>query len=209
MGIPRSTLLDDDGTLTVGSPWNNAELQKIYDNIDAYFGTPRVTLAKSTTEQIVTNSNVLTSVFSFSVPGGLLSTSGVLLFQMTGYIDLSAVSANLTLTIAFGGTTIASGVIVTTAACKGPVRLFCEIAANGASNAQRCTSAVHQETDGASTTDAAWSAAASTTVRQSAHSTLAIDTTIAKTFDVSVQWGNVAATSIFKRWAAHLELVRP
>ena len=33
--ITRSTLTDDDGSGTTGSIVNNAELQKIYDNIDA------------------------------------------------------------------------------------------------------------------------------------------------------------------------------
>ena len=43
MPITRSVWVDDDGTGTTGTPINNAELQKIYTNIDAFGnGVPQV-----------------------------------------------------------------------------------------------------------------------------------------------------------------------
>jgi hypothetical protein len=42
MAITRTTWVDDDGTGTTGTIINNAELQKIYNNIDAFGNPPQV-----------------------------------------------------------------------------------------------------------------------------------------------------------------------
>jgi hypothetical protein len=210
MGIGRSTWTDDDGSGTVGSPIGNAELQKIYDNIDAYIPAPTVTLSKLTTEQSVVSSAALTSVFTTSVPGGSLSTAGVLKFTMTGECNnTTGAGSTFAVNVTFGGvnvTTTASLFTIQAGATHEGMMLEVWLNANGATNAQRSLARLSELQAGV-LSDTFWSVGA--VVHLSVHSSLAIDSTIAQTFQVNVQHASASASISFKRWTAMLELVRP
>lgn len=159
------------------------------------------------TEQVVSNTNVETSVYSYSITGGTFSTNNIVRLVLTGYIDLSATSANLTLRVKFGSVTIGTGVIAATASTKGGVHLEVIINANNATNSQRSICTVQHVLNNAALTDGNFDTGPST-VRVAAYSSLAEDTTTAKTLEVTAQWGNTATTSIFKRWAAWTEKLK-
>lgn len=158
------------------------------------------------TEQSVSSTTTETSVYSYSIAGGTFSTNNIIRLVLTGYIDLSAVSRTLTLRVKFGATTIGTATLCTTASTKGTVRIEVIINANNATNSQRATILLTSVTDNATTTDG--NLDANYTLKMAGHSSLAEDTTSAKTLQVTVQWSGADATAIFKRWAAWTEKLK-
>lgn len=171
--------------------------------------SPSVTLLdKSTTEQIITNTTTPTSVYSFSVPGGTLSTNKTLRFTLTGYYNnTSGGNSTLAVTGVYGATTFAGPASFTNFgnATVGPVTLVILLNANGATNSQRAVTTVQMVP---STTTVA--AAVFTATMQSAqafHDALAEDSTAAKTFTITITHGTANAAITFKAWVRLLEII--
>lgn len=198
------------GSILTAAFWNqqvrdNGNILKTSINNDgSLHGCARL-LDKSTTEQDVTNTAVETSVYSYSVPGGTLSTSNIIRLILTGYVDLSVTSRTLTIRVKWGGSTVATGVIVTTASTKGGVLLTVLLNANNATNSQRLVATIQQMADNAVETDGTFSGAC--TLRTVAVPSLAVDSTSAQTLEVTAQWSVAQTTQHFKRWAAETELL--
>jgi hypothetical protein len=184
---------------------DNLNILKTSINDDGTLHSCARLLDKSTTEQDVANTAVETSVYSYSVAGGTLSTLNILRLVMTGYIDLSASSATLTLRVKYGTVTISSGALCTTASTKGGVTVEAIVSANGATNAQRSVVNIQSVADNATQTDG--TSSSSNTKWSTAYSTLTEDSTAAKTIQITAQWGSAVATAHFKRWAAWTEVL--
>lgn len=163
-------------------------------------------LDKSTTEQSVASSVASTSVYSFSVPANTLSTNRTLRLTVTGfYGNTSGGNSTFAMSSVFGATTIASGSLTTFAtATGGAVTLVILINANGATGSQRATATINMVPSGVS---GLATFSQSGLVNVAYHDALAEDTTGAKTLSVSVQHGTSAASILYKRWAACLELL--
>lgn len=145
----------------------------------------------------LTNSTTETSMYSYSVPGGTLSTNNFIQLLASLYVDVSTLSLDLNIRVKFGGTTIASGAFTLTASTKGPILVEVLINANNATNQQR--SAVRVTVPNAAPADGSVGAAI---VLGAAHSSLAIDTTSAQTLEITAQWSTTSVNSHLKRWAA-------
>lgn len=164
-----------------------------------------VVLDKSTTEQEVVNTSVETSVYSFAVPGNTLGTSKTIRHTLTAsYLNNSGGADNFTPRVKFGGTTIASSAPSQgSGASRRTMKFIIEINANGATNSQRAVSIWFQ---GASAAENAFDTALSAT-SAAYNGSLALDSTGALTFTVTVQHGTAATTISFKRYAAITELL--
>lgn len=154
-------------------------------------------LDKSTTEQDVQSSVVNTtetSVYSYSVPAGTLSTNRAIRLTLTGKIHTDTTTESLTIKVKFGGTTIANtGAVSYTATTNIPFELVCTINANNATNSQR---AVTRWTRGAvnqNVTDGSFDTTSLAQVAQ--HTSLAIDTTAAAVLTVTYTWSTGGVTT--------------
>lgn len=154
------------------------------------------------TEQVVTNTAVNTSVYSFAIPANTLVAGKALRVRLTGgVINTSGGTVNLTITLKIGATTIIVGVQgVGTGTNPGVVEFACTINANNSANSQRAVGSyvtTGVAADGAMTS--------SVTSSVGGHSSLAIDMTTSQTMDISVQWASAAATITFKKFGVMLE----
>jgi hypothetical protein len=174
---------------------------------DPSFQNLSVTLLdKSLTEQLVSNSAALTTIYNPTVLANLLIAARALRLFVTGdHVNTSGGAVNLTITVALGGTTIFQATVsVANGFSVGPVTIEGLINANNASNSQRAV--VRVTTPVSNAVDGSSSATSVTAV--GGHSALAIDMTADRSLTVSVQWASAAATIVFKRWAATLELLQ-
>ena len=167
-------------------------------------GTIRNLFDKNVTTTDVTNTAVETTVYSFSVPGGTLSTSNALRFTMTGYIDMTA-SVTGTVRIRFGGTQLWAGNIVTAATTKGPMEMVATINANNATNSQRSVVRMTSVADGTNATDGNNLVLVTD---GGAHSSLALDSTTAQTLSVTFTWASANANVHMKMFSGLLEVLR-
>jgi hypothetical protein len=163
-------------------------------------------LDKVTTEQDVTATATETSVYSFSVPGGTLSTSNAIRLTLTGYAAVNAGADTLNIRVKFGGTTIAAGNMSMAASALGGTKLEAIISANNATNSQRSDVFLSQASVGA-TTDGTYDTSPGIRLT-AANSSLAIDSTANQTLQVTVQWGSNSATNHYKRWLVMTELIQ-
>lgn len=169
------------------------------------------TLDKSTTEQSVTNTTTLTSIYSFSVPGGTLSTNRILRLTITGEVNNTTGGASsLIVNVVWGGTNLTnSGVAlinIPAGATHEGFELEVYINANGATNQQRSLCRATSLSAGV-LSDGGWSGTTNGQVQMAVHSALAVDSTSAQNLVVNVQHGTASASISFKRWAAILELL--
>ena len=134
MAITPLVVVDDDGTLTTGTVWNAALQATLEANINA-----ADCFDKSTTEQTVASTTTPTSIYSFSVPGGTLSTNRILRLTITGvYVNTHGSNSALTVIATYGATTLVSGSIGSFATnTVGPFRLIITLNGNNATNSQR------------------------------------------------------------------------
>lgn len=171
-------------------------------------------LDKSTTEQDVVSTNTETSVYSFTVKGGLLDSNGALLLLVDGsYLNNTGSNQNLFVSVKYGGSIVAGGPSGTGAALGGgnyssqanrhPFQLQTLLTANNATNSQRAVTTVVLGTPKATETD--W--AGVDTHNQAMTSSLAIDTTADQTLTVTIQHGTSNANLSFRRFAVTLLLV--
>lgn len=166
-----------------------------------------VVLNKSTTEQDVTNTSSATDVYDYTMPANTLGTSGALRLVATGDADNgSGGGVNLTIAVAFGGTTIYSAAVTTVAnaAAKMSWEIESLITANGATNSQRALTKVILGANGANS-DAGSQAVASNL--RGVHSALAIDTTASVHIKVTLTWASAVSTLHARAWLRSVELI--
>jgi hypothetical protein len=150
----------------------------------------------STTTVSVTNTTAETTLYSFSVPGGTLSTAGMLRLTLLGQITSSAAPPSTTVRYKYG-TGIAATAAQTTIASttNGNVYIQYELAGTGATNSQML------EAEGR-LVNPANGAQAGTNTWVNANTTGAIDSTVAQTLVVTVQFGALdAGTTLTIRYA--------
>lgn len=181
-GLVLKTSINDDGTIKAGG-W---------------------CLDVLTAEQDVVNNAGLVSIYSKSIVAGVLGTANGLRLTIGGNLrNNSGSPVNLTIQTSFGGTVFGTTTqSIADATNRQSWLLEAFINANGATNAQR--------------TLARWTLGATGNSEQiptvvssyQAWEALTIDTSTAKTLDVSVQWGSANASISLKRFAAFLEPLR-
>lgn len=164
-------------------------------------------LDKSTTEQTVANTVTETSVYSFTVPGGTLSTNRTLRLTVTGaYLNNSGSPDQWNLRVKFAGVTIASGLSPSmgASAASRTVRLTTELNANGTTSSQRAmttwligTGAAENTYDGSAAT-----------LTSAFNGSLTADSTTGQVITVTAQHGTAASTISFKRFVAVLEILQ-
>lgn len=201
------------GALTSTRPALNARVVGVADSASTLIlaQSPSVAtlgirvLARSTTEQAVTNTVVNTSVFSTNIPANTLGTNKTLRLVLTGYYtNTSGGASNLTPTVTWGGTTIASVALAYATGTQGAMYLEAIINANGATGSQRSNVRVNVIP---SAVNVAAAALTTENVLAAYHDTLAIDSTIAQTLGVNVQHSVANAAISFKRWLAIVEVL--
>jgi hypothetical protein len=166
-------------------------------------GTP-VIYDKDLTEQTVSNSSSLTSVYSKSVLANTLVAGKAFRILMKGVvINTSGGSVNLTVTLSYGGTTVVAGTLaIGNGTNPGFITFDCLLNANNAGNSQRAEAFLSNTgniADGSMTSSVAQ-------VR-GGHSSLAVDATADKTLDISIQWASGSSSITFKQTAVLVELL--
>lgn len=160
-------------------------------------------LDKTNTEVVVNNTGVETTLYSFSVPSGTLSTTNAIRLSLAGYIDMNTTSVNGTIKVKFGGTVIASGVVASTATTKGGFYLDAIVSSMGATNVQR---AVVRYVGPGNAAPADGTLTTTTTVATSGMSSgLTIDTTSAAILLVTWTWASANVNSTAKMFSATTE----
>lgn len=146
-----------------------------------------------------------TTVYTKSIDAGLLGTTRELHFTLVGdELNNTGGNVNLTVRITYGATTIlTTGTIaIGTDSARRSVSLQGVLFATGATNAQGCYAWFRSPAGGAGGTMAAFSGSA---VTLEGYGTAAEDSTAAKTFAITVQWGTSSASVSFR--AHHITLV--
>jgi hypothetical protein len=164
---------------------------------------------RSTTQVDVVNTITETSLYSYSVPGNLLGTTGGLrLFVRGTHLNNSGSAANLAVKVKLGATTIfdTGNSSIGTAANRRQFWLVVTIM-NTATNAQDCEMHGHLSVAAAPTTNAFWSDSTSYGRSPVGFGSTAEDTTTAKTLDVTITHGTAAATISFQKEMVVLELL--
>lgn len=152
-------------------------------------------LNRDVTETEVVNTVTETTVYSYSVAGGTLGSSGALRLTLLGdHLNNSGGSVNLTIRAKFGGTTIGGTLwVITTSANRRAARLTVDIVAANSTTAQR-TSTIQMIADA---NGVAGDISGGNFQGPSAHNSLALDSTAAQTLSVTVEHGLAAATISF------------
>lgn len=184
---------------------DNANLLKTSINDD---GSLKTWLDKSTTEQDVNNTNVETSIYSYSVTAGILSTNRALNLRLTGsYLMNVAPGPTLAFKVKFGGTTVLNASSITygsQSASRAPFWLEVLINNNNSASSQRIVgtlvAGLQQATGG-------FSATASGNFLSGFYDSLAVDTSSAQTLQVTVQHSSSNSALSFKRYAAVTQLI--
>ncbi len=141
----------------------------------------------------VNNTTSETAIYSFSVPGGVLSTNRALRLNLSGdYLNNSGGNSNLTINVKYGATTIAACALgaVSTSANRRSLRVELILAALNATNAQISRGVVSLGSAGSATGTGAAPALAHEVV----HNSIAEDSTAAKTLQVTVTHSVVGLT---------------
>lgn len=159
----------------------------------------------------VTNTAAETSVYSFSVPGGTLSTNKMLrLTLLADYLNNSGAGHGIIIRVKYGATTVLTfdhynANVLATNASRRSVRIQVELSAAGATNTQKCYGIqFFSDPSGTAGNDivinnnqipAAW------------HDAVAEDSTLAKTLEITAQHDGALSTLSFKAHVVQLELV--
>jgi hypothetical protein len=164
-------------------------------------GTPAcspavIPLNISTTAVSVTNTTTETTLYTFSVPAGTLSTAGMLRLTLLGQITSSAGPPTTTMRYKYGTGVAATAAETTIASTtNGNVYIQYELAATGATNSQLI------EAEGRMVNPAN-GAQAGTNTWLNANTTAAVDSTAAQAVAVTVQFGALdAGTTLTIRYA--------
>ncbi|HZT08593.1 MAG TPA: hypothetical protein VFC51_16340 [Chloroflexota bacterium] len=166
-------------------------------------------LGRSTSQVTLGNTTAETSLYSLTVPGGALGTTGLLRVSMAGtVVQGTGTARNLTLRLKYGGATAAIIIhAVASGTTTGIVRLEAVLFAAGATNAQRAygRSDFYQGAAGlvanppTTSRVAAW--------QGSGDDSLAIDSTTDQTLELTGQWsGTMEPSTAFKSQLAIVEL---
>jgi hypothetical protein len=166
-------------------------------------------LDRDVTSHNVVNTITETSVYSFSVPGGSLSTNRQIRLHLVGdVLNNSAGTLALQIKIKYGATTVATfagSVSNAGGANRAPIEVRCTIDAANATNAQVSFSSavmpgngVNNSTNGVA--DATFS------IHHSSHLSMAEDSTAAKTLSVTYQWNGVDVNASARAFATQVEL---
>lgn len=170
--------------------------------------SPSVTLLdRSTTEQAVTNSTTPTSIYAFSVVGGILSTNRTLRLTITGrYTNTSGGNSTAAFTGTYGGTTFIANTAFRnfSTATTGGIKLTILINANGAANSQRVQSSLEHITDATLPGNTVFGASTTLTSVQNG---MAEDSTAAKTLTILWTHGTADLLITYTRFDALLELI--
>lgn len=166
-------------------------------------------LDRATSTIAVASSVAKTDVYSYSVPGGLLSTNKSLRLTLLGdYLNNGAATSTLTFELRFGATTLWADVTAANAvsATVRALRLEATVANLGASNSQLLSGFILLASTSAATTGQGDVAAVATLANPFAGAA-AEDTTAAKTLAVAVTHQQNHANTRFRRLYASLELL--
>jgi hypothetical protein len=163
---------------------------------------------KDMTTVEVVSSNTKTDLYSVSIPANALGTRGSLRWKLFGdYLNNSGGAVTLTVTVEYGATTIFSRAFtaIATDADRRAFTMEGELAAHDATNSQ---SAVGQALLGAATANSNSGVAdVAPTIALATHTSVAEDSTAAKTFKITVQHSASNANLSFRKYAAELEFL--
>jgi len=152
----------------------------------------QTTLDRQVTTADVSNSTSETAIYSFSVPGGNLSTNGQLILSLIGdYLNDTGGGSTLTINVKYGATTIGAFSLGSIAQNAGrrSLQVDCMISAANATNAERSRCRVSL---GAVATATGTGAAPGVT-QEAVHNSITEDSTVAKTLQVTVTHGTISS----------------
>lgn len=150
--------------------------------------------AASPTETTVTNTAVVTVVFSRSLPGGVMGVVDAIRVYTGGILtNTSGGAVNFTLAIDYDATVLASNTVsIPTATSNGPVVYNFLMKNVGATNSQRGTSRSF------------WLGTSSLF----SYATAAVDSTVAQNLLVAVQWASALATLSYTHLYTYVEYLK-
>jgi hypothetical protein len=162
---------------------------------------------KTTTEQAVSTSVALTSVYDCTIAGGTLGTAGVIRLAMSGeYANGTGVGSTFAVNVVLGSTSLTSTttyITIPASATHEGVQLLCFINANGATNQQRAECTINSMASGVNS-NATW---APTSTFTAVHQAVAEDSTATLHLIIKVQHGTSDATIVFRRFQAVADLL--
>lgn len=158
----------------------------------------RHTLDRNTTETVHGSSAAQTTLYSYVVPANTLGTNGALkLTVLTNIFNAVGTTQNATWRLKYGTTTFAQAIIDVPTGTNGLIAFHAYIIGGGATNEQHCWAYMQGIPD--SFTDQAF-AALMTYERD-----MVINSTLAQTLEVTVQFGLAHANLTCEREVAILE----
>lgn len=172
--------------------------------LDAAPGVVRV-LARAVAQADVTNTVTETTVFTYTVPAGLLGTSGALRLTLIGdYYNNTGTGPASTIRVKYGSTTIYSqSDNITQGANRAGVLLEVVLSAANATNAQRVSGWCDWSNSGVN--NASGTAGTPTYHKSAVHNGVAEDSTTALAFAVTFQHGSTDANLSLRMHSAILE----
>lgn len=180
--------------------------------LDAFATQVDVLNAATTTVDVV-NTVTETDLYNFSVPGGTLGTTNALRLTLIGDLlkNDGGGAATWTIRFYFGATQylIVTRAPSTNSANRQMFSLLIDIGANGATNAQVAWGIVRSTAGQAPNTSIIITNADPGSLdAYSYNAAIAEDSTIARAFRVSAQWGTANANLSIRLRSAHLEVLR-
>lgn len=174
-------------------------------------------LDHKTATTTINNSASETTLYSFSVPGGTLSTNRVIHFSATGSVlQNSGSPQTYTIRAKYGATTFAGIAVlnIPSANATGPLNLDCEVMATGATNSQaaKCRLEVAYNSGNFNGSGTAGADMSATNITQvivlvpSVHVSMAIDSTTAQTLVVTGQMSAANASMTITMNSAYTEV---
>lgn len=192
--------VDKSGKVTLGADPTGALDAATKQYVDGASSVSVLDTATSTID--VANTVTETDLYSFSVVGGTLGTTGKLRFRIEGDW-LTNVAGTLTLRVKFGATTILtlSGIDVADSATRRHWIFDVDLSAKGATNAQTASGIFWI---GAAAASGVMNFSAGFEHGLGGHESIAEDSTSAKTFSVTAQWSTASASLSIRRMNAKL-----
>ncbi len=142
-GLTAHGVLLGEGTAPISSTSAGTAGQMLISggaSADPSWQTPFGVIDREVAVQTVSGTSAETAVYTFSVPGGTLSTNKTLHLSLIGDFTNNIGSAiTFTVRVKYGATTVYSGALtnVNTGSSANPLLLDCEITAGNATNVQR------------------------------------------------------------------------
>ncbi len=187
--------------ITVGI-WN-----QLLDNVAYVYGSAVQVLDRKVTSTDVVSSTTETAVYSYSVPGGTLGSTRALRCVLVGdYLNSSGSSINLQIKAKYGATTIFDTTATLMASVASRRSEYVEVRLHAA-NATSAQVAWGRWSSGGTGSAAGISGSAQEWAREATHTSVAEDSTAAKTFQITVQHSVVNANVSFREFGVVLELM--